>query len=188
MTHSETNDEEFVARYLESGDQAHLDELFSRHLQKVRSMVYSMTLNDADADDVTQEVFIRATRGLAGFRGRARFTTWLYRIAMNTTHSHLKKCAVTAARLADAPVDALETSGKERPDRVAMDRDLDIEIERALAGLTPPLRAAITLTILHDLSPREAARVEGCATATMYWRVHQARQLLRQELSEHVRS
>ena len=70
-----------------------LDELIRRHLPHVRSLVFQMLLDDAAADDVTQEVFLKAIRGLERFDGRAKFSTWLYRICLNTTCTHLHKAS-----------------------------------------------------------------------------------------------
>jgi RNA polymerase sigma-70 factor (ECF subfamily) len=67
----------------------------------VRSMLYQMVLNDADADDLTQEVFLRVVRGLGQFDGRARFPTWLYRIVMNTARTFLGKKGKSPAHPGD---------------------------------------------------------------------------------------
>lgn len=176
-------DEELIVSYRESGDSRFLDELFARHMGIVRGMMYQMALNHADADDWTQEVFLRAARGIHGFNGRARFTTWLYRVAMNCAKTQL-------GRRARNPVQDLETmperedSRAPRPDRAASAADTDVRIHDALSRLSPKLRAAISLTIMQNITLPEAARIEGCATATMYWRVHEARRLLKKSLAE----
>ena len=85
------SDEQLIDSYVKSGERHALEELVGRYLDKVRGMVFSMVLDPSLADDLTQEVFLRALRGLAGFDGRAKFSTWLYRVAMNTTHSFLAK-------------------------------------------------------------------------------------------------
>ena len=66
-----------------------------------------------------------------------------------------------------------------------MNDEVLAEVDRALRDLSPKLRAAIVLTAIQQLSPSEAAGVENCSTATMYWRVHQARKLLKQRLERH---
>ena len=85
------SDEELVASYLAGLGDTHLSELVDRHLGRVRSTVYAMVLDPAAADDLTQEVFCRAIGGLGSFGGRARFSTWLYRITMNTVRGFLAR-------------------------------------------------------------------------------------------------
>jgi RNA polymerase sigma-70 factor, ECF subfamily len=178
-------DEELIAEYRQSGDTGCLDELVVRHTGKVRAMIYTMVLNEADADDLTQEVFLRAVRHIGSFRREARFSTWLYRIAVNTTRSHLKR---RRSPLDGFNGDQPESAGPLalEPDNAIMNGELDGEISRALAGLPPDLRAAITLTVIQGMDVREAASVAGCLRATMYWRVHEARKRLKRRLGEHL--
>lgn len=174
------SDEQLVAEFQQTGERACLETLIGKHIGKVRAMIYPMVLNDADADDLTQEVFSRVVHALGGFRNTARFSTWLYRIVMNTTTDFLRKkqrMPITTEK--DLPT--LVDQGALPSDQLT-GRETDIQITEALASLSPCLRAAITLTAIHGLEPAEAARIEGCAIATLYWRVHQARRLLRKKL------
>lgn len=172
-----------IARFRETGEVGLLNEWVHRHLPGVRAMIYAMVLNHADADDLTQEVFVRAVRGLGSFRGKSKFFTWLCAIAMNTTRSFLARKA--RSPVANEPLDpAVSAPGHARPDQRMMAGELDNRISTALAKLSPRLRAAIVLTILQDLSVAEAARIEGCNRATLYWRVHQARKKLRTMLED----
>ncbi|HQU44525.1 MAG TPA: sigma-70 family RNA polymerase sigma factor [Pirellulales bacterium] len=91
MTDVEPTDESLLATFRETGDAELLDVLLRRHLPRVRSTIGQLVLNDCDADDLTQEVFLRAVRGLAQFAGRARFSTWLYRVAINLSRSYLAR-------------------------------------------------------------------------------------------------
>ena len=176
-------DEQLVARSQASGCAESLDELLRRHLRKVRSLVFSMVLNHSRADDLTQEVFLRAIRGLKGFRAEAKFSTWLFRIAWNVLQDERsqRETAFDDAK----PLGALASSS-DSPDRVALQRELDQQIEAGLAGLSPKLRAAIVLTSLQQLSAEEAAKLEGCSTATMYWRIHEARRQLQARLANYL--
>jgi len=173
------SDEQLVSDFQQTGDRACLEALIKQHIGKVRAMIYPMVLNHADADDLTQEVFIRVVRAIGGFRSTARFSTWLYRIAMNTATDFLRK-----KQRRPLTEDDLSTlvDQKALPPGQLTDREADIQITAALALLRPCLRAALTLTAIHGLEPAEAARIEGCATATMYWRIHQARRLLQKKL------
>lgn len=84
-------DEQLLEKYEESGELRYFDALTRRHIGKVRSMIYPMVLNDADADELTQEVFCRVIDGIHSFNHRAAFATWLPRITMNTTCNFLKR-------------------------------------------------------------------------------------------------
>jgi len=143
-------------------------------------MIYHMVLNDADADDLTQEVFIRVVHAIGGFRRTARFSTWLYRIAMNTTTDFLRKKQRKPVAT-EKDLSTLIDNGASPPDQLTA-RETDTQITEALASLSPCLRAAMTLTAIHGLKAAEAARIEDCAIAIMYWRIHQARRLLRKKL------
>ena len=180
-------DEELVCRFQQSEAVEHLDELARRYVPKVRQMVFHMVLSDADTDDLVQEIFIRAFRGLAGFRGRSRFSTWLYRVTMNTVKSFLAARARSPVETV-ASVPDREGSRLDTPDRHVVSAERVQQIESALGGLPPKLRAALVLTAIHGIGPAEVARIEGCATATVYWRVHQARKHMKRELRQCLQS
>jgi RNA polymerase sigma-70 factor (ECF subfamily) len=178
-------DEQLVAAWRQAGDRAALEELATRHLATVRRMIHSMTLDDRHADDLAQEVFLRAFRYLGSFQGRSRFTTWLYRIAMNAVHDSLaRRRRSPIDDRAELPPDAISRS--EPPDGRAKRVEFDGAVGRALADLPPKLRAAIVLVTIEALDPAEAARIEGCTRATIYWRLHEARKRLAAALREHV--
>jgi len=181
------SDEQLVAAWRRSGDRGPLETLAARHLATVRRMVHSMTLDDGFADDLAQEVFLRAFRGLGAFRGRAKFTTWLYRIALNVVHDSLaRRRRSPLDDRADLPV-AADSRGEPPP--AAADRaERDDAVTRAIAALTPKLRAAAVLVMIEELDPAEAARIEGCSRATIYWRLHEARKRLAESLREHALS
>ena len=180
---SDLADEQLVARSQASECAESLDELLRRHLRKVRSLVFSMVLNHARADDLTQEVFLRAIRGLKSFRAEAKFSTWLFRIAWNVLQDERsqRESVLDDAELLDALA-----SPSDGPIRVALQRELDQQIEAGLAALSPKLRAAIVLTSMQQLGVEEAAELEGCSTATMYWRIHEARRQLQARLATYL--
>ncbi len=160
-----------------------LEELVGRHSGDVRNLIYPMVLDADEANELTQETWLRAFQGLARFNGRSAFSTWLLRIAMNTTYTYLerkKRLPVTSLSDPLEPVDDVN----EQPHDNLIKAELDAAIESALKSLTPKLRGAIVLTVMKGLSPVEAAKVEGCTAGTMYWRIHQARQLLQVRLGK----
>ena len=181
MSNPRLSDDELIRAFRHEGDPAALDGLIRRHVGWVRAMIYGMVLNDADADELSQEVFIRAIRGLPRFRGEARFSTWLRRIATNAVRTFLAR----APRPAPAG-DCLTQHADARSataEQSAIAAELDRRITEALGSLSPPLRAAIVLTAIEGVEVREAARIENCPVATMYWRVHKARRILKKRLA-----
>ena len=179
------SDESLIAAICGAGDRAALEELVGRHLAQVRRTVAQMVLDEAAADDVTQDVFLRAIRGLAGFDGRARFSTWLLRIAMNTAVTHLQRASRTRTTQQEIGWDDVPGAAAP-PDEQLLTRERADDVQRAVGQLSPPLRAALVLTALQGVSPAEAAAIEGCSVSTMYWRIHEARKQLRKRLKEHL--
>lgn len=179
------SDKQLIELFRDSGRQDAIDELVRRHLSRVRATVFQMVHNDAEADDVTQEVFLRAVRGVEKFDCRAEFSTWLYRVTMNTTYSFLK-------RRSRSPVDFREelqepiTSADSSPDRAVLQAELSTEVETAVATLSPTLRGAVVLVCLQGFTPAEAAEIEGCTADTIHWRIHEGRRKLKRLLKEHL--
>ena len=183
---SPVTDEQLIARVVVQDDRHAFGELVRRHQSTVRATLRRLTAgNHALADDLAQETFIRAARSLHGFRGDARFSTWLNRIAINTSLTFLRSRRRKPDFAGEEEL-AGQPAPHASPSRAAAHGELDTAIESSLARLAPELRAAITLTAIHGLKPAEAAASLGCLTATLYWRVHQARKLLRADLKEHL--
>ena len=179
------SDEQLVACYRDSGQRGALDELTKRHLGRVRAMIYPMVLDGTLADDLTQEVFLRAFRGLARFNGRSQFSTWLYRVAMNTANGFLGRQRRSPIDFRVKLPDDCASRGRE-PESRAMDIELQAAIEAALSDLPPKLRTAIVLVTLDHVDVAEAARIEGCTRPTMYWRLYEARKRLKRRLKSHL--
>lgn len=180
---SAIEDEELLRRFQESADSPSLDLLLKRYLRPIRAFVFQMLGNQADADDVTQETFVRAWQAVHRFEGRSSFATWLYRIAANTARSFLRRRTKHVHSPLDTVAEPSAASFRE-PDRRAAHGEIDGEIRAALDTLSPKLRAALVLTVMQGFSTRDAARIESCTTATIHWRVHRARRLLKPKLSE----
>ncbi len=180
----ETSDAQLLDRFTETGEISHFNELVTRHIGKVRAIIYPMVLNNTDTDDLTQEVFLKVLDSLAKFQQKAQFTTWLYRIAMNAAKDFLRK---NKRNPVDYPGDLPdEMDSAVCPAGAMMAREFDFDVGKALAALSPSLRSAIVLTAIQGMNVQEAAQMENCLTATMYWRLHKARKILESRLAGHL--
>ncbi len=145
-----------------------------------------MVLDHAAADDVTQEVFLQAFRRLDSYREEAQFSTWLYRLAINATYTFLRRQRGSPLEYMPDPPEAAGT--KYGAAQAVLQAELDAQITSALASLSPKLRAVIVLTTIHQASIPEVAAMEGCSQATVYWRLHKARRLLKRRLRRYLSS
>ena len=153
--------------------------LVRRHTARVRSIVYPMVLNHADADDVTQETLVKTIGSLSAFRGEAGFSTWVHRIAVNTALNFIKRHKRQATEVADEEALAqIEDTAVRPADRLEA-QETDAAISGALARLSPEQRAAVSLVALQGMDEREAAMAAGCPAATLRWRLHAARKKLK---------
>ncbi len=181
------SDAQLLAHFEKTCDLRHINTLVRRHVGRIRGVIFAMVQDDADADDLTQEVFLKAVNKLDGYDKRSKFSTWLYRIAMNTTKDFLRCKKRTTPTCNPAHVPLFQGRPLSAVDSL-ITKEVISDIDVAIGTLSPKLRSAIVLTAIEGLSVREAARVEKCLSSTMYWRVHQARKLLRGSLAKHLNS
>ncbi len=184
-----------IVRRVQAGDVAAFDRIVERYRERVFGILYNLTSNREDAADLTQEAFIKAFQSIHRFSGQASFFTWLYRIAVNSTLSHLRKTRIRSffslERVdSDEPVakeiiDALtDTTGVERDTYV---RELQEKLNDALQKLSIKHRTVVTLFEIDGLSHQEIADVMDCSVGTVRSRLHYAKQLLQSELQPYLR-
>ena len=163
------DDAALIARVLATGDRAAFGALVRRHQSAVRGLLRRLCAgDDATADDLAQEVFLKAYRHLHRFRGDARLSSWLYRIAYTTFISHAR-----ARRAPEVPAPA-PTPG---PPTLARH-----DLNRAFEHLRPEERAALALTYAQDLTHEEAAQILGWPVGTLKTHVHRGKEKLRRYL------
>ena len=169
----ETTDED-LARRAGAGDRAAFALLLERHYSRVFRTVYSVLRHRSDAEDVTQEVWAALPRKLAGFRGEARFTSWLHRIAINAARDALRRAATrTRTSAAHAEADALSRgAAHDTQERLAW-------LQTALGTLSDDLRITAALTLGEEMTHAQAADVLGVAEGTVAWRMSEIRKQLR---------
>jgi RNA polymerase sigma-70 factor (ECF subfamily) len=180
-------DEELIARIL-GGDQDAYTVLVERHSDLVYAIVSRIVLNTADADDVAQEVFVRAYHALPRFRGDSKFSSWLYRIAVNRSLTHLKRSKRRAALLdpeagAREDVEAVLGGTREGPGEAVLRRERQAMVRAAVSQLPPRYRAVVTLFYLEERNYKEVAEILGIPMGTLKTHLHRARALLREALA-----
>ena len=172
----ELTDADLIARVLVDDDQHAFGELVRRHQSIVRGLLRQLTRNDlALADDLAQEAFVRAYRNIRTFRGEARFSTWLYRIAYN--------CFREDARRRKELVGIDETKWQSELDPQTVDPALRHDLMHALNLLPLHERSAVVLCCQNGLSHDEAARVLDIPLGTVKTNVLRGREKLKRTLA-----
>jgi RNA polymerase sigma-70 factor (ECF subfamily) len=169
------------------GDAQAFASLVRRYQRRVYSAALHILGNHGDADDVTQETFIRAYRGLGGFDGRSDFFTWLYRITVNTALNAMRSAKRGQALTEKSGVEARHGGG--RPEALGVLQRtpaewalLSADLQRvlaAVASLSHPLRITLVMAAVDDLPYKQIAEILEIPEGTVAWRVNEARRLLR---------
>lgn len=173
------------------GDTEAFDELVRRTYGDVFKLAVRLTGNETDANDVVQDTYVRAFRGLRRFRGDAQFSTWLYRIASNCASSFTARRTRQRCDSLSEAAEIVQTNPDQDPTLQAEASTLRQTIERALEQLPQRLRAVVVLKHLEDLSHREIAERLGISESATKVRLHRARNTLRRILplgDEHERA
>ncbi|MBE3095911.1 MAG: sigma-70 family RNA polymerase sigma factor [Planctomycetes bacterium] len=182
---SAATDEELVARCLE-GDTACFNQLIVRWERPIYALAYRLIGHNEDARDVCQDTFLRAFRALPGFRGQAKFSSWLYRIAVNLCRDWVRRQRRTPIVPAPDGVELTELKGiaqeSEPIEDVLSRQRLGRDVARAMRMLTADQRAAVILKEYHDLTFQEIADLLGCPLSTVKTRLYQGLSVLRREL------
>jgi RNA polymerase sigma-70 factor (ECF subfamily) len=178
-------DEDLVARS-RGGDVDSFNQLILRWERPIYALAYRVIGREEDARDVCQETFLRAFRALPGFKGQAKFSSWLYRIALNLCRDWVRR--QRRAPIVEAPegVDPVELAVDAGPaasveDLVAR-RELSAAVEEAMALLPEEQRTAIILKEYHGMTFQEIAELQGCPLSTVKTRLYQGLTVLRRQL------
>ena len=159
-----------------AGDVGAFERLSGAYADRVFMLLLRLLGDRSEAEDVAQEVMLRAWQGITRFRGQSSYFTWLYRIAVNEASRALERRSRRPARVAIG-VDELQLPAPAAldPSRQAENSELRRALGRALAELPPPLRTALVLRDVEGLSTQEAAEIAGISQAAFKSRLHQAR-------------
>ncbi len=184
-----------LVRRAQRGDLDAFDELVTRYQERIYSTVYHMTSCHEDADDLTQESFIKAFRALKSFKGDSSFFTWLYRIAVNKTINFLKQRKNRGGQMS---LNDLDFNAEHDPDLVALisertpRREINLaelqqKLNEAMQKLSDVHRLVVTLHDVQGLPHEEIGRIMDCNVGTVRSRLFYARQQLQAYLSDYVK-
>lgn len=187
--------ERLLVRRLLARDERAFRELMDEYRDRVFSLVLRMIGNRSEAEDLAQEVFVTVFKSIDQFRGDAKLSTWLYRIAANTCKNRMKYLN----RRSYSKTDALDptTEGAEveaggqplaarvpTPDRMLEGQQLDAIVQEAIATLDEDHKLLVVLRDMQDLSYEEICEVTGLNEGTVKSRLHRARMALKEKLAK----
>jgi len=173
------NEQRLVAK-AQAGDRPAFEELVRIHADRLYAVVLRLCATPHEAEEVTQETFIRAWRAIAGFDGRSQLFTWLYRIGVNEAKRRLQRGERTlrTVSLEESPGDPPDLSEAPEP---RVERDA---LRAAVRALPLAYRAPLVLRDIEGLTTAEAAEILGISEAALKSRLHRARALVRDALEE----
>lgn len=185
VLHMAWTDEELVARSTR-GDTESFNQLVVRWERPIYALAYRVIGREEDARDVCQETFLRAFRSLGGFKGQAKFSSWLYRIALNLCRDWIRRTQRHREVQPPDGVDILELAGRgaqvESVEVSLERRDLGRAVGRAMAALSDEQRTALILKEYEGMTFQEIANLLDCQLSTVKTRLYQGLQMLRREL------
>lgn len=177
---------------LKAGDPHAFAEMVERYSATVYNLALRLMNNPQEAEEVLQETFISAFRGLERFEGRSQLSTWLYRIAYNAALMRLRRRKLTTTSI-DEPL--VNEEGEElprqlvdwgaRPDQIVLNDELRRTLDAAVATLPPTLRSVFVLRDIEGLSTAETAETLGLTETNVKVRLHRARLALREQLTSY---
>jgi RNA polymerase sigma-70 factor (ECF subfamily) len=171
-----------------------VEQVFQLYAPRIYNLAWRMLGNDADAEDVTQDVLLQVVRKLDSFRGESAFPTWLHRVTVNAALAHRRKRATLEEKRVRDPLDHfLEDGGHAAPirrwsvapDQEALDRETHQLIDQAIADLPEIYRDVYVLADVEGLANSEIAEMLGLRVSAVKSRLHRARLLMRNALAPH---
>jgi RNA polymerase sigma-70 factor (ECF subfamily) len=193
QAHSETLTDEDLVNLARARDEAAVRAITTRYNRRLFRIARSILRNDAEAEDVVQETYVRAFTGLDMFRGDAAFGTWITRIAMNEALGRLRRLRPTVewetyganrnqAEIIHFPASAVCND----PEKTMAQSEVRAVLEQAIDELPDAFRAVFVARIVEGMSVEETADLFGLQPATVKTRLHRARLLLREELDKQL--
>ncbi|MFT6059262.1 MAG: RNA polymerase sigma-70 factor (ECF subfamily) [Lentimonas sp.] len=182
-----------VVQRVQAGNVGAFDQLVQKYREHIFSVIYNMTSNREDASDLTQETFIKAFQAIARFKGKSSFFTWIYRIAINTTNTFLKKRSRRRYISYENINEEVTTSeiferltAKSRSEKGALVHELQEKLNDSLQKLSTKHRAVVVLHEIEGLSHSEIAEITKTSVGTVRSRLHYAKQQLQSYLKDYI--
>jgi RNA polymerase sigma-70 factor (ECF subfamily) len=184
-----TNDEQMVERAL-MGDADAFGEIVQRWERRIYALAFGMLGREEDARDATQETFLAAFRNLRGFRGEAKVSSWLHRIAVNQCITRQRRARTRAESALEEETErdaaAFSVAAHESPARRAETRERTLAVRRAVTALPPDLRQVIVMKEFEEMTFQEIAQVLELPQSTVKSRLYTALKQLRMRLEGHA--
>jgi RNA polymerase sigma-70 factor (ECF subfamily) len=182
-----------LVEQVKAGEVAAFDKLVHRYRERLFGVIYNLTSNREDTADLTQETFIKAFQSISRFKGHSSFFTWLYRIAVNATLSHLRRNRLRRFFSLEQMVEEDRNAEllqalvvKAANGRETAIKELQEKLNEALQKLSFKHRTVITLFEIDQLSHQEIAEIMECSVGTVRSRLHYAKQQLQAYLGEYL--
>jgi len=187
-------EERSLVQKAQAGDLGAYDQLIRNNQERVYATIYHMTSNHEDANDITQETFIKAYKVLSNFKGDSSFFTWIYRIAVNKTINFLKQ----RRHKGQMSLNDVDFNAENDPDLVAFVSDntprnavglieLQEKLNEAMAKLSDNHRLVVTLHDVQGMSHEEIGKIMDCNAGTVRSRLYYARQQLQSLLADYIK-
>jgi RNA polymerase sigma-70 factor (ECF subfamily) len=184
-------DDEVLVRRTQNGDTQAFDVLWQKYSSRIYSLIYNMTSNHEDANDLLLEVFAKAYRSISGFRGRSSFYTWIHAIAVNMTINFVKKRGRRFQMSLDDldssvhnDKDFIELTATNTPTREVDLSELQQRLNEAMMKLSLEHRTVVTMFDIQGMPHAEIARILGVPEATVRSRLFYAHRQLQNYLEE----
>ena len=182
-----STDEELVALSV-GGDLESFNQLVLRWERPIYALAYRVLGREEDARDIAQETFLRAFRALKGFKGQAKFSSWLYRIALNLCRDWIRRERRTPVAPAPEGIDLIELAGEDTPSESIEEtigrHELGRVVGKVMATLPEEQRTAIILKEYHGMTFQEIAELLDCPLSTVKTRLYQGLSVLRRQLQD----
>lgn len=167
-----------------AGDQRAFEALVRRYRKRIFALALHITGSSSEADDITQEVFLKAFRALGNFEGRSEFFTWVYRMTVNRSLNARRDRARRGEDSDDPRLElAIAVDARSNPSGAAELRQTYGRLLRALDGLPAEMRTTVILVSLQGLAHGEVAVVQNVSEGTIAWRMHEARRRLHEAMA-----
>ena len=190
-----SDDVNVLVKRVQDGDIAAFDSIMLLYRERLYSVIYNMTFNHDDAADLTQESFVKAFRSLGKFKGKSSFFTWLYRIGVNMTLSHLQRKKTrkffSFEQISEdfGPSKEIErlSSSENSSVRSTLLNELHQKLNEALLKLSDKHRTIVVLFEIDGLSHKEISKIMKCTEGTVRSRLHYAKLQLQSMLSDYLK-